>query len=74
MKEIDLGKSVYELTEMYPALIPLLKEQGFLGVASAIARNTLGRVTTLPQGCQKQGQDMVNVIKKLENAGFVIKP
>ena len=73
MKEIDLEKSVYELTEAYPELIDILKELGFFGVANAIARNTLGRVTTIPQGCQKQGQELVNVIKKLEDAGFVVK-
>ncbi len=73
MKEIDLEKSVYELTEAYPELIDILKELGFFGVASAVARNTLGRITTIPQGCQKQGQELVNVIKKLEDAGFVVK-
>jgi hypothetical protein len=73
MKEIDLEKSVYELTEAYPELIDILKELGFFGVANAVARNTLGRVTTIPQGCQKQGQELVNVIKKLEEAGFVVK-
>ena len=73
MKEIDLEKSVYELTEAYPELIDILKELGFFGVANAIARNTLGRVTTIPQGCQKQGQELAKVIKKLEDAGFGIK-
>ncbi len=72
IKEIDLGKSVYELTEMYPELIPLLKEQGFLGVANPIARNTLGRVTTIPEGCQKQGKDLQIVIEVLKEAGFDI--
>ena len=73
MKEIDLEKSVYELTEAYPELIDILKELGFLGVASAVARNTLGRVTTIPQGCQRQGQELVDVIRKLEDAGFTVK-
>ncbi len=73
MKEIDLEKSVYELTEAYPELIDILKELGFFGVASAVARNTLGRVTTIPQGCQKQGQNLIEVVKKLEDAGFVVK-
>ena len=74
MKEIDLEKSVHELTEAYPELIDILKGLGFFGVASTIARNTLGRVTTIPQGCQKQGQDLTEVVKKLEEAGFVVKP
>lgn len=72
MKSLDLKKNVYELTEQYPELIPLLKELGFLGVANPIARNTLGRLTTIPQGCEKQGQDLNVVIRKLESAGFTV--
>ena len=72
MKEIDLTKSVYELTEMYPELIDLLKEQGFLGVSNPAARNTLGRVTTIPEGCKKQGKDLGEVIEVLGKAGFEV--
>lgn len=73
MKEIDLDKSVYELTEAYPELINILKELGFLGIANAVARNTLGRVTTIPQGSQKQGKDLAEVIKTLEEKGFKVR-
>ena len=73
MKEIDLKKSVYELTEAYPELIGILKELGFLGVANPVARNTLGRVTTIPQGCEKMKQDLSKVIAKLKEAGFEVK-
>jgi len=73
MKEIDLSKSVYELTEAYPELIAILKELGFVGLANPVARRTLGRVTTIPQGCQKQGKDLAEVVKKLEEAGFTVK-
>ena len=72
MKPLDLRKNVYELTEEYPELIPLLKELGFLGVANPIARNTLGRLTTIPQGCEKQGKDLPEVIRKLEQSGFEV--
>ncbi len=72
MKEIDLKKNVYELTETYPELIGILKELGFLGVANPIARKTMGRVTTIPQGCQKQGKDLNEVIETLEKKGFII--
>lgn len=74
MKEIDLEKSVYELTEAYPELIAILKGMGFLGVANPIARKTLGRMTTIPQGCQKQNKDLDGVVKELEEAGFKVKP
>jgi hypothetical protein len=73
MKEIDLKKNVYELTEIYPELVDVLKELGFLGVARPLVRKTLGRVTTIPQGCEKQGQDLNEVVKKLEAAGFSVK-
>ena len=73
MKEIELKKSVYELTESYPELISILKEMGFFGVANSVVRNTLGRVTTIPQGCEKQGKDLAEVIKELEKQGFTVK-
>lgn len=74
MKEIDLKKSVYELTESCPELIGILKEMGFFGVANTVVRNTLGRVTTLPQDCEKQGKDLAEVIAELEKWGFTAKP
>lgn len=73
MKEIDLKNSVYELTEAYPELVQILKELGFLGVANPLVRKTLGRVTTIPQGCEKQRKDLNEVIKKLEEKGFSVK-
>ncbi len=73
MKELDLTKSVYDLTEAYPELIGILKDLGFLGVANPIARNTLGRVTTIPQGVEKQKQDLKLVLARLKEAGFEAK-
>jgi hypothetical protein len=73
MKEIDLNKSVYELTEQYPELIDILKEQGFLGVKNPVLRNTVWRVTTIPQGCKKQGKKLDEVVKILKEKGFEIK-
>lgn len=72
MKEIDLKKSVFELTETYPELIDVLKELGFLGVVRPVVRTTLGRVTTITQGCERQGKDLNEVIEKLEQAGFTV--
>ena len=72
MKEIDFKKSVYQLTEDYPELIEILKELGFLGVMNPIVRKTLGRKTTIPQGCKKQGKDLDEVIRTLEERGFKV--
>ena len=73
MKEIDLTKNVYELTETYPELISILKELGFAGVANPVIRNTIGRMTTIPQGCQKQGKNLDDVIRILQENGFTLK-
>jgi hypothetical protein len=70
MKEIDLNKNVYDLTEAYPELVDILKSLGFLGVGNPVVRRTLGRMTTIPEGCRKQGKDLNEVIKTLEEAGF----
>lgn len=72
MKKIDLKKSVFELTEEYPELVDILGELGFLGVKSQIVRNTLGKMTTIAQGCKKQGKDLNEVLEKLKNEGFEI--
>lgn len=72
-KELDLKKSVYDLTDQYPDLIGILKELGFLGVANPVTRNTIGRVTTIPKGAEKMGKDLGEVVKVLESKGFTVK-
>jgi hypothetical protein len=73
MKEIDLTASLHELTETYPELIPILKEMGFVGVANPVTRNTLGRMTTLPEGCKEQGKDLAEVLAALREHGIEAK-
>ncbi|MCM8830968.1 MAG: DUF1858 domain-containing protein [Candidatus Omnitrophica bacterium] len=73
MKEIDINKTVYELTQQYPELIDILSELGFLGIKNPVLRNTLGRATTLKQGCEKQGENITEIIKKLQEKGYTVK-
>ena len=73
MKELDLKRSVHDLTDDYPELIGILKAMGFLGGANPVMRNTVGRLTTIPQGAQKMGVDLADIIKTLEENGFTIK-
>ena len=72
MKKIDLNKSIYELTEEFPELIEILKDMGFIGVINPLVRKTIGRKTTLPGGCKKQGKDLEEVFRKLKDEGFEI--
>lgn len=70
MKAIDLGKSLYELTEEHPDLIPVLVDLGFSGVAFPEMRNTHGREMTIPAGVEKFGLDMDEVLTVLRDHGF----
>ncbi|MBW6464331.1 MAG: DUF1858 domain-containing protein [Dethiobacteria bacterium] len=72
MKEIDLTKNIYQLTEEDPELIDVLKELGFAGIAFPAVRKTLGKKMTLPTGCEKQKKDLDQVIRHLESLGYKI--
>lgn len=72
-KKIDPHKTIFALTEEFPELIPILKELGFLGVANPVVRQTLGRKTTLAQGCDKQGKSLEEVQQHLAEKGFLVQ-
>ena len=72
MKELDLNKSVFDLTEQYPELIDFLKETGFAGLAFPAVRKTLGKKMTLPAGCEKQKIELAVVISQLEDLGYKV--
>ncbi len=67
---LDLNKSLYDLTEEHPELIPVLKELGFVGAANPVARATMGRVTTIPQGCHRLGIELESVLRALRERGY----
>jgi hypothetical protein len=72
-RAIDLNKTVYELAAQYPELTGIMKEIGFLGIANPVMLNTMGRVMTIPKGCEKMGIDLGDVIRTLRDRGFEIQ-
>ena len=72
MKEIDVNKTLYELTVQYPELIDILADLGFMGVKNPIVRKTLGKKTSLREGCKKQGKNLDEVKARLEKKGFKV--
>ena len=70
MKKLNLEKSIYDLTQEYPELINILKDLGFAGLANPVLRRSVGRITTLPEGCQKHGKVLSEVLEKLKAEGF----
>jgi translation initiation factor 1 (eIF-1/SUI1) len=73
VKEIDANSTIYEITQADPELIEILKDVGFAGVANPVARNTVGRATTLVQGSEKHGLDLEDIAGQLRERGYELK-
>lgn len=73
MKKININQTVFEITQSYPELIDILADLGFIGVKNPVVRNTLGRITTLKQGIEKQGKNLNEVINTLTRRGFKVE-
>ncbi len=73
MKEIDLDSTLYDMTEAYPELIPVLKDLGFAGVANPELRATHGKIMTIRKGAAAHGADLEEIAKTLEGHGYTVK-
>lgn len=73
MKIINLERTVYSLSEEYPEVIDIMVELGFKEIASPTARNTVGRVMTIPAGAKIKNIDIDTVIAKFKEHGFEIE-
>lgn len=71
MKEIDLNKSVYEITEEFSEIIEVMVDLGFKDIKNPVIRRTAGRLMTIPQGCKMKGIDFNRVKEALEEKGYV---
>ena len=70
MKQIDLHLTIFESTSQHSEMIEILTELGFPGVKIPIVRKTLGKKTSLLEGCKRQGKSIDEVRKKLKERGF----
>ena len=73
MKQLDLNKTVYELTNEYPEVKDIMVELGFKDITSPAAMNFMGRVMTIPKGALIKGISMDKVVETFENNGFEVK-
>lgn len=73
-KEIDLNRTLYDLTEEYPELISIFQEVGLSGVSNPLMRKTAGRTVKILEGIQRHKLSLEEVIHKLEQAGYIVKP
>ncbi len=72
MKEIDLRKSVFALTELHPEIIEIMRNLGFKDIGNPVVRRTAGKMMTIPMGCKMKGIAMDDIVKELEKQGYAI--
>lgn len=71
-KNVDLNKTLYELTAEYPELIDALFELGFMGVKNPVMRETHGKQMTVKAGCGHLGLDLAQVAAALRAKGYTV--
>lgn len=69
---LDLTRSLYDLTEEYPELIPIFLEMGLEGAANPILRQTVGRKLPVAEGLQRHGISLEEARSKLAHKGFTV--
>ncbi|AFQ45079.1 DUF438 domain-containing protein [Desulfosporosinus meridiei] len=69
---LDLTRSLYDLTEDYPELIPILHEMGLEGATNSILRKTVGRKLPVAEGLKRHGISLEEAKRKLEAKGFCV--
>jgi len=72
-KNVDLDKTLYDLTTEYPELIDILFELGFMGVKNPVMRESHGKQMTVRTGCGHLGIDLGEVAAALRAKGFTVK-
>lgn len=72
-KIIDLSKTVYEICTEDPAVIDIMKELGFEGIASPGMLNTAGRFMTLSKGAVMKKISLDKLKEVFISKGYQIK-
>ena len=72
MKIISLDDSIYKLVSDYPEIKDILFELGFTDIIKPGMIQTVGKFMNLRKGAVAKKLDLAEVIRKLEEAGFLI--
>jgi len=71
--EIDLSKTVYELSREYPEIVDIMKELGFESITKEGMLKTAGSFMTIPKGAAMKGISMEKISQAFESKGYSIK-
>ena len=69
---LDLSKSVHDLAEEHEKFVPIMIDLGFTSIAKPAALNTVGRVMTVPKGCDIKDIPLKDAVAAFEAAGFTV--
>lgn len=72
-KEIDLKKSVYELSREHPEIVGIMKELGFESIANEGMLNTAGRFMTIPKGAAMKNISLDKIKQVFQDIGYIVK-
>lgn len=72
-KEIDLKKTIYELSQENPEIIGIMKELGFESITNEGMLHTAGRFMTIPKGAAMKSISLEKIKQVFELKGYIIK-
>lgn len=72
-KEIDLKKTLYELSRESPEIVNIMKELGFESITNEGMLNTAGRFMTIPKGAAMKSISLEKIKQMFESKGYTIK-
>lgn len=64
--KIDVNKNLYQITEKYPAVIPVLVNKGFNQLDDESKRETFGKQITLKQAANLKSIDLEKLVELME--------
>ncbi len=73
LREIDLKKTVYELSQENPEIVNIMKELGFESIANEGMLNTAGRFMTIPKGAAMKSISLEKIKQVFESKGYKVK-
>lgn len=71
-KQLDLNRTVYDLTREYPELIEIMADLGFTEITKKTILHSVGKLMTIPKGAKMKHISMADVMTALSGKGFEI--
>ena len=73
-KQLDLSRTLFELSQDDPEILPIMVQAGFAEIAKPLMLSTVGRVMTIPKGAAMRGIPLNDVLSLFRAKGYQIVP